>query len=233
MHIAPFRVNFSDPTLLALDRLDQLVDQPHLDIVTYNDTVDESWVWIIITAPDKVPTSGGKTFFPAAHPMHLHGHDFALLRQSGKNFYDDDEIGHKGEGRNLTADKLNCKNEMLKCDNPPRRDVVLLPATGYVVIAFKADNPGTFTLSSLVLLHGLLAKSCIIGVWIIHCHIAFHASSGLAMQIVENKDRIPDVIKEDKPKIEEACRKWNAWYNNPVNHWDWDHPEHFQDDSGV
>lgn len=142
MHTAPFRINFSDPTLLALDRLDELIDKPHLDVVTYNETTDESWIWMIITAPDKVPTTGGKTFFPAAHPMHLHGHDFALLRQSDKNFYNDSEIGHIGEGLNLTADKLNCDNPMLKCDNPPRRDVVLLPATGYVVIAFKADNPG-------------------------------------------------------------------------------------------
>lgn len=149
MHTAPFRVNFSDPTLLALDRLDTLMDQPHLDIVTYNEkakphsSASPSWVWLIITAPDKVPTKGEKVFFPAAHPMHLHGHDFALLRQSQHNFYNDTEIGHIGEGLNLTADKLNCDNPLLKCDNPPRRDVVLLPATGYVVIAFKADNPGT------------------------------------------------------------------------------------------
>lgn len=41
--------------------------------------------------------------------------------------------------------------------NPPRRDVVLLPANGYVAIAFKPDNPGA---------------------WLMHCHIAWHASAG-------------------------------------------------------
>ncbi|KAK3937427.1 putative laccase precursor [Diplogelasinospora grovesii] len=212
MHTAPFRINFSDPTLLALDRTDELIDQPHLDVVTLDHEGEDSWIWMIITAPDKVPTTGGRIFFPAAHPMHLHGHDFAILRHSTKNFYDDSEIGHIGEGLNLTADKLNCDNPWIKCDNPPRRDVVLLPASGYIVIAFKADNPG---------------------IWIIHCHIAFHASSGLAMQIIENKHKIPDVMRPDLDNINNACNKWRTWYDNPINHWDWHHPAHFQDDSGV
>lgn len=37
--------------------------------------------------------------------------------------------------------------------NPPRRDVVLLPAGGYIAIAFKPDNPGA---------------------WLVHCHIAWY-----------------------------------------------------------
>lgn len=56
------------------------------------------------------------------HPMHLHGHDFWVLG-SGSGIYDPD-----------TAD--------LKLTNVPRRDVVLLPSSGYVVIAFYTDNPG-------------------------------------------------------------------------------------------
>jgi hypothetical protein len=158
MHIAPFRINFSDPTLLALDRLDELINQPHLDVVTTPDPEkkEEEWIWMVITAPDKIPQDGGRIFFPAAHPMHLHGHDFALLRQSSKNWYDDKAINHVGEGAWFTPDKLNCRNPRLKCDNPPRRDVVLLPATGYVIIAFKADNPGYVHSLSLFL-------------WLINC----------------------------------------------------------------
>lgn len=145
MHIAPFRINFSDPTLLSLSSLDSLITKPHLDIVTLptSNPDDDKWIWMVITAPDKVPTEGARIFFPAAHPIHLHGHDFAVLRQSSKNWYDDPEIGHIGEGKRwFTPDKLNCENERLDCENPTRRDVVLLPASGYVVIAFKADNPG-------------------------------------------------------------------------------------------
>ena len=146
MHIAPFRINFSDPTLLALDRLDELIDQPHLDVLTLpkadDDLDDDQWIWMVITAPDKIPQDGGRIFFPAAHPMHLHGHDFALLRQSSKNWYDDPAVNHTGEKAWFPPGELNCRNERLKCDNPPRRDVLLLPASGYVIIAFKADNPG-------------------------------------------------------------------------------------------
>ncbi|KAH7631021.1 multicopper oxidase-domain-containing protein [Sordaria sp. MPI-SDFR-AT-0083] len=215
MHIAPFRINFSDPTLLSLSSLDSLITQPHLDIVTLPN-VDpnlDKWVWMVITAPDKVPQEGARIFFPAAHPIHLHGHDFAVLRQSSKNWYDDPDIGHIGEGKRwFTPDKLNCENEMLDCENPTRRDVVLLPASGYVVIAFKADNPGA---------------------WILHCHIAFHASSGLAMQIIENKDLIPAIMEKDKLLIEDRCKKWREWHGEPRNLWDWHEPKHFQDDSGV
>ena len=41
--------------------------------------------------------------------------------------------------------------------NPPRRDVALLPSAGYLALAFRPDNPG---------------------IWLVHCHIAWHASSG-------------------------------------------------------
>ncbi|KAK3900945.1 putative laccase precursor [Staphylotrichum tortipilum] len=215
MHIAPFRINFSDPTLLALDRLDELIDQPHLDVLTLpkaDDLDDEQWIWMVITAPDKIPQDGGRIFFPAAHPMHLHGHDFALLRQSSKNWYDDPAVNHTGESAWFPPDQLNCRNPRLKCDNPPRRDVLLLPATGYVIIAFKADNPGA---------------------WIFHCHIAFHASSGLAMQIVENKHLIPGIMGNETQEVVDSCRRWTDWHGNRMNHWDFKHPSHFQDDSGV
>ncbi|KAK4125803.1 multicopper oxidase [Parathielavia appendiculata] len=212
MHIAPFRINFSDPTLLALDRLEDLVDRPYLDVITLDNATEDQWIWMVITAPDKVPQNGGKIFFPAAHPMHLHGHDFAVLRQSDKNWYNDSAINHVGERWMFTPDKLNCRHPNLTCDNPPRRDVVLLPATGYVIIAFKADNPGA---------------------WIFHCHIAFHASSGLAMQIIENKNEIEEIMEHDKQDIEQSCARWREWHSNPGNHWDWHHPDHFHDDLGV
>lgn len=95
----------------------------------------------------------------------------------------------------------------LKIDNPPRRDVVLLPADGFVVIAFKTDNPGN---------------------WLMHCHIAFHASWGLAMQILERqKDANSLFPKPDYPAIKEAervCAKWKEWSTNAAI---------IQDDSGI
>lgn len=125
--------------------------------------------------------------------MHLHGHDFALLQQSSTPW---------------DPNRLN-----LKLDNPPRRDVVLLPAGGFVVIAFKADNPGS---------------------WVMHCHIAWHASAGLALQILEHQNAFKAALENspfDVWEMERVCHNWDRWYKDPTNHWNPD--ENFQDDSGI
>ncbi|KAK0712929.1 multicopper oxidase-domain-containing protein [Lasiosphaeria miniovina] len=54
--------------------------------------------------------------------------------------------------------------------NPPRRDTVTAPAGGYVAVAFRPNNPG---------------------VWLVHCHIAWHASGGLALQMVVEDEADP------------------------------------------
>jgi FtsP/CotA-like multicopper oxidase with cupredoxin domain len=79
--------------------------------------------------------------------------------------------------------------------NPQRRDVQLLPSAvtdtepGYIVIQIDADNPG---------------------VWPFHCHIAWHVSAGLYINLLES----PDKIKKDMqiPSISaQTCRDWAAW----------------------
>lgn len=60
------------------------------------------------------------------------GHDFAVLQQ---------------ETSPLSSATFSPWKHLV---NPPRRDVVLLPKGGFVVIAFKTDNIGT---------------------WLVHCHI--------------------------------------------------------------
>ena len=128
--------------------------------------------------------------------MHLHGHDFALLQQSDQNF-------------NHTKFKP-------KYDNPPRRDVVLLPAKGFIAIAFKADNPGA---------------------WAFHCHIAWHASSGLAIQVLERPADAHALLNANPSRLKEinqTCADWKKWYSNTDNFWDKCHGiTGFQDDSGV
>lgn len=51
----------------------------------------------------------------------------------------------------------NTSFDTFNFDNPPRRDVIMLPENGFIAVAMRADNPGA---------------------WLIHCHIAWHASSG-------------------------------------------------------
>lgn len=47
--------------------------------------------------------------------------------------------------------------------NPQRRDVQLLQPRGYMVVQIDADNPG---------------------VWPFHCHIAWHVSAGLYINLM-------------------------------------------------
>ncbi|KAH8818025.1 laccase precursor [Hyaloscypha sp. PMI_1271] len=86
--------------------------------------------------------------------------------------------------------------------NPPRRDVATLPGNGYLAIAFKKDNPGA---------------------WLLHCHIAWHASQGLAMQFVEREADIA-VSLTDTAAFEDVCAAWDAYTPTEV---------YLQDDSGI
>lgn len=65
-----------------------------------------------------------KTQAPVAHPIHIHGHDIAVLA-SGTTEYDPDTV-------------------KLRRHNPPRRDVALLPVDGYLIVAFQINNPGAW-----------------------------------------------------------------------------------------
>ena len=75
----------------------------------------------------------------------------------------------------------------MKLKNPIRRDVVIIPGEGFVVLKFRADNPG---------------------VWLFHCHIEFHMQAGLATFFVE----APDVMQQRlrlPESVFEQCRNLN------------------------
>lgn len=96
----------------------------------------------------------------------------------------------------MTYDPANIRVNRL---NPPRRDVVLLPTSGFVIIAFKADNPGS---------------------WLMHCHIAEHASIGLALQILERQwDAAAFWPLATSHAIEMArtlCKNWTDWVSESL-----------------
>ncbi|KAJ2608512.1 ferroxidase fet3 [Coemansia sp. RSA 1365] len=85
------------------------------------------------------------------HPFHLHGHHFQMIER-GPAPYDST---HNPQPH--TA--------------PMRRDTVMIPSMEYVILRFRADNPGT---------------------WLFHCHIEWHIEGGLNMVIVE----APDVMQQ-------------------------------------
>ncbi|PHH77561.1 hypothetical protein CDD80_493 [Ophiocordyceps camponoti-rufipedis] len=78
---------------------------------------------------------------------------------------------------------------IVRPQNPERRDVIMLQPGGYLAMQFNAaENPG---------------------VWMFHCHIAWHASAGLLMQILTNpravrQFRIPNTVAD-------TCRQWGGW----------------------
>jgi len=102
------------------------------------------------------------------HPIHLHGHDFYILA-SGNGTYPS-------------------TGETLNLNNPPRRDVAMLPGGGNLYLAFKADNPGA---------------------WLMHCHIGWHQEGGFALQFVEQESKLKTQI--DTTTLSNTCSKWNTW----------------------
>jgi hypothetical protein len=91
---------------------------------------------------------------------------------------------------------FNRSNITPNTKNPARRDVAMLPGGsegGYLWIAFQVDNPGT---------------------WLMHCHIAFHASNGLALQFVEQPNEIAPLLQSAGiiPDFEDRCEDWTKYY---------------------
>ena len=60
-------------------------------------------------------------------PVHLHGHSFQVLHRSDEN------EGHFDPSKMPPIPA-----------NPVRRDVLLVKAGGYAILAFRADNPGAW-----------------------------------------------------------------------------------------
>ncbi|KAI1177661.1 multicopper oxidase [Nemania sp. FL0916] len=102
------------------------------------------------------------------HPFHLHGHDFYILAQEPMATFSN--------------------SVQLNLSNPPRRDVAMLPPSGFLAIAFQNDNPG---------------------VWLAHCHIGWHTSQGFALQLVERASEIPATTNDTV--LSDTCTAWNAY----------------------
>ncbi|XP_062566058.1 uncharacterized protein LOC134228421 [Saccostrea cucullata] len=121
-----------------------------------------------------------------SHPVHLHGHYFYVLKMgfgtynniTGKFITQTDDIACSGKRnycnsaswRNDSWNKNASFITNLKTKFPPKKDTVIVPTGGYVVIRFKADNPGA---------------------WFFHCHIDLHNTNGMAMVLLEAKENYP------------------------------------------
>lgn len=110
-----------------------------------------------------------------AHPIHLHGHSFYLLKLG---YPPQDEETGLLTGQNPDIDCGNttldfCNNAEwrnpkwkhgnipgLNLINPIRKDTIIIPTGGYAVIRIKSTNPGK---------------------WFMHCHVEVHTLEGMGM----------------------------------------------------
>ncbi|CAD6572508.1 MAG: hypothetical protein ASARMPRED_005422 [Alectoria sarmentosa] len=73
-------------------------------------------------------------------------------------------------------------------ENPQRRDTQLVPAYGYLVIQLTGNNPG---------------------VWPLHCHISWHLSAGMLVNLVLQPDELERMKVPEA--LEQTCKDWNAY----------------------
>ena len=91
------------------------------------------------------------------HPFHLHGHAFQLIER------------HKEIPEGEDPVTYNATDHADWPEYPMVRDTVYVRPQSYIVMRFKADNPG---------------------VWFFHCHIEWHLEQGLAFQLIEDPQGI-------------------------------------------
>ncbi|KAK3083782.1 hypothetical protein FSP39_003158 [Pinctada imbricata] len=125
-----------------------------------------------------------------SHPVHMHGHSFYVLKMGLGNYNhttgefisqnsDIDCGGGKPQDQSM-CNQPRWSNQSwsngnvpgLNLKNPPRKDTVIVPSGGYVVIRIRADNPG---------------------LWIMHCHIQLHSADGMALVLNESFANLPKV----------------------------------------
>jgi FtsP/CotA-like multicopper oxidase with cupredoxin domain len=139
-----------------------------LQVAEGNDT------WVTAQHVIQLPTAGEwvyfiiETTFAQAHPIHLHGHDFWVLAQGTGTF--------------------DSATTSVTLSNGARRDVAMLPASGYLVIAYYTDNPGA---------------------WLLHCHIAWHATEGFALQLLERESEMTALM--NTTAISNTCDNWDTY----------------------
>lgn len=76
---------------------------------------------------------------PFRHPIHLHGHKFWVVSQGISNDYTRMEVTFPFASVEAA---VAANSSLVNLDNPPLRDVMEMQAGSYVVMRYKADNPG-------------------------------------------------------------------------------------------
>ena len=104
------------------------------------------------------------------HPIHLHGHSFWVVKIAYPTYFANGTIERVNEAVNVPdcghgSWKDNIQPPGIRVDQYTiRKDVIIIPAGGYVVIEFLNKNAGW---------------------WFMHCHIDQHLLKGMAIAVGE------------------------------------------------
>ncbi|KAK3775407.1 hypothetical protein RRG08_013252 [Elysia crispata] len=115
-----------------------------------------------------------------SHPIHIHGFKFRAVAMgkmgTSTSFQAVKELDKQG---NITRSTVRA----------PYKDSITVPDGGYVVLRFRADNPG---------------------MWLLHCHVQSHSDIGMGVIIqVGDKSEFPK-----PPKNFPRCGSWDGEYGD-------------------
>jgi FtsP/CotA-like multicopper oxidase with cupredoxin domain len=128
-----------------------------------------------------------------AHPIHVHGHSFHVIKQgfgqynetAAQFIYPNTDIDCRGDPDPLKSfcnnakwankDWTSGKIPGAELKRAPIKDTITVPGGGYTVIRFKADNPG---------------------LWLMHCHMDPHDMAGMRFLLNETFSQIPKVPRD-------------------------------------
>ena len=115
-----------------------------------------------------------------AHPIHMHGHAYHIMYIGYGSYFDNGTLMNATQ--DIVCDDV-CSNPRWANNTPPaklmsrvngangrivssaiRKDTVIIPSGGYVVIALQANNPGY---------------------WFLHCHVEEHQLGGMILMLQE------------------------------------------------
>eukprot|EP00479_Gromia_sphaerica_P006385 TRINITY_DN1788_c0_g1_i2.p1 TRINITY_DN1788_c0_g1~~TRINITY_DN1788_c0_g1_i2.p1 ORF type:complete len:449 (+),score=68.64 TRINITY_DN1788_c0_g1_i2:443-1789(+) len=151
-----------------------------------------------------------------AHPSHMHGHSFYILAEDAGTINVEQNgnvtmgcengIGTPASYCNdeeTLSGQLVCPQYWGDCSFPnglpplksaataPRKDTIVIPPHGYVIIGIRSDNPGW---------------------WIWHCHIEGHLAAGMGLLLNEANPELEELVAEELPADFPRC---GDFFNTP------------------
>ena len=127
------------------------INKTLLSIILFNNLIELNYSSIINIEQDEIIDIIINNIDYASHPFHLHGHHVWIIAQGKSN------------------DGVYNQSIIYNLNNPIYRDTFTVNPYSYIVIRFKANNPG---------------------IWMMHCHNDWHLQLRMALLFIESYQEI-------------------------------------------